>query len=139
MDNGSIKENIARKRIELGITQEEMARRLGIVRNSYRNIERGSAAIVSEHLAQIASALGTTSEELVLGYRPINGAGELAEIRTKYETSNKTIVNEYESRIAALEEKVAILESSNRTLRELAASRAQIIDFMMAEKKKSGL
>ena len=42
MDNARIKENIIRKRTEKGISQDEMAQRLEMSRNSYRNIEKGS-------------------------------------------------------------------------------------------------
>lgn len=38
MDNDSIKVNIVRKRTEEGISQDEMARRLRISRNTYRSI-----------------------------------------------------------------------------------------------------
>ena len=42
MDNASIKENIFRIRTEKGLSQDEMARKLGVVRNTYRKIEKGA-------------------------------------------------------------------------------------------------
>ena len=50
MDNDSIKVNIVRKRTEEGISQDEMARRLRISRNTYRSIEKGTAKVISERL-----------------------------------------------------------------------------------------
>ena len=40
MDNASIKENIIRIRTERGISQDEMARALGISRNSYGALKK---------------------------------------------------------------------------------------------------
>ena len=57
MDNARIKENIIRKRTEKGISQDEMAQRLEMSRNSYRNIEKGSTYVVSRHLKEIADIL----------------------------------------------------------------------------------
>lgn len=71
MDNDSIKVNIVRKRTEEGISQDEMARRLRISRNTYRSIEKGTAKVISERLNEIASSLNTSAEELVLGYKPV--------------------------------------------------------------------
>ena len=90
MDNASIKENIYRKRNEEGISQDEMARRLGIVRNTYRKIERGPVRLLSEHIDGIAEVLGTTPEELVLGYKPFDGSGMLDEIRMEYDSRRIT-------------------------------------------------
>lgn len=84
MDNARIKENIIRKRTEKGISQDEMAQRLEMSRNSYRNIEKGSTYVVSRHLKEIADILNITEEELVLGYKPAEGAGSLEEVRSHY-------------------------------------------------------
>ena len=40
MDNSSIKKNVANLRTSRGITQEEMADRMGICLSSYRDFER---------------------------------------------------------------------------------------------------
>ena len=50
MDNASIKENIFRRRTERGLSQDEMARQLGVVRNTYRKIEKGDIRLISEHI-----------------------------------------------------------------------------------------
>ena len=43
MDNNSIKENIRKIRKSKGLTQEEMAHRMGISLTAYRDLEKGSA------------------------------------------------------------------------------------------------
>ena len=70
MDNARIKENIIRIRNEKGFSQDEMANLLGISRNSYRSIEKGSTNVISRRLGEIAHLLGVSEEELALGYQP---------------------------------------------------------------------
>ena len=81
MNNDSIKENIIRKRTEEGISQEEMARRLDVSRNTYRSIEKGQTNIISRRLDEIAALLNVSVEELVLGYKPIDGTEGRNDIR----------------------------------------------------------
>lgn len=84
MDNSSIKENIVRRRTAEGISQDEMAKRLDISRNAYRSIEKGESKVISDRLKDIADNLDISLEELVLGYNPRNGSGELNEMRERY-------------------------------------------------------
>lgn len=65
-NNCSIKQKIYEVRRAKGISQEEMANRLGIALNSYRKLERGKTSLVSEKLWGIANALGVSVRELVL-------------------------------------------------------------------------
>ena len=58
MDNASIKENIFRIRTEKGLSQDEMARKLGVVRNTYRKIEKGDIRLISEHVSELAMIFG---------------------------------------------------------------------------------
>ena len=67
-----IKRNILRRRKELKISQAEMAQQLNIDRNTYRYIETGGTTIVSGYLDKIADILGTTAEELLIGFDPYN-------------------------------------------------------------------
>ena len=57
MDNKTVKENIYRIRKEKKITQQQMAERLGMSRNSYRRIESGDTVLVNDHIVQIADLL----------------------------------------------------------------------------------
>ena len=67
MTDKSIKENIRRRREELGITQGELALRLGMDRTSYRNLEIGGTRMINPHLEAIASQLDTTVAGLLFG------------------------------------------------------------------------
>ncbi len=81
-----LKRNIRRQRKSLGITQEEMARKLGISRQAYNNIEQGKTHMVSKTLPKIADHLCVSVDHLLLGYDPVPNASSLRqELREKDE------------------------------------------------------
>lgn len=133
MDNARIKENIIRKRTEKGISQDEMAQRLEMSRNSYRNIEKGSTYVVSRHLKEIADILNITEEELVLGYKPAEGAGSLEEVRSKYSKISDDLRQNYEERIAGLSDQLELQKLMVSDLRELIDSKNEIIRLLKNE------
>lgn len=143
MDNGSIKVNIVRKRTEEGISQDEMAKRLRISRNTYRSIEKGTAKVISERLNEIASSLNTSAEELVLGYKPVERNSEMEDIRmefdsakNRYEKEKASLIADYENRINVLTDHIASLESTISNMREIIDSKNEIISLMKREESK---
>ena len=118
MDNNSIKENIRRIRKTRRLTQEEMAHRLGISITAYRDIERGSTSMMNSNISRIATHLETSTEELVLGYHPIQMNGKKLE----------DITGTYTSRISVLEKQVENLEKLVQTLEETIRSKNEIIE-----------
>ena len=143
MDNDSIKVNIVRKRTEEGISQDEMARRLRISRNTYRSIEKGTAKVISERLNEIASSLNTSAEELVLGYKPVERSSEVEDIRmefdsakNRYEKEKASLIADYENRINVLTNHIASLESTISNMREIIDSKNEIISLMKREESK---
>lgn len=120
MDNTSIKENIRKIRKERRMTQEEMAHMLGISITAYRDLERGNTSIMNTHVLRIAELLNTSTEEIVLGYRPVQMPGKkLEEIRT-----------EYSERVAALEKEIEYLRKLVDSLEETIATKTQIIEML---------
>ena len=128
MDNTTIKKNIRNVRKSMKVTQEEMAHRMGISLTAYRDLEKGDTAIVNTNLKKVAMLLDTTSEELVLGYRPVQMQGPgLEDVR-----------NEYCSRISVLENRVAELEKIVLLLEETVSAKNEIISMLkksLAEEK----
>ena len=120
MDNTSIKNNIRNKRKERKFTQEEVAHQLGISLTAYRDIEKGGTSIVNSNLIRIADLLETTTEELVLGYRPSQEHGILLE----------DVRNEYGNRIDILEKRVHDLEKLVNSLEETVATKNEIITML---------
>ena len=63
---GSLGRNIARRRIELGMTQDELALKLGYkTRSSINKIEKGNNDVPHRKLAEFAKALETTVAVLI--------------------------------------------------------------------------
>ena len=118
MDNSSIKDNIRKVRKARKITQEELADRLDISLTAYRDLEKGSTNIVNANVIRLAELLGTSTEELFLGYRPVQAPGKLLEdVRSEYGGK----IESMERRIADLEKLVTSLEDTIATKNEIIA------------------
>ena len=138
MDNARIKENIIRLRNEKGISQDEMANLLGVSRNSYRSIEKGSTNVISRRLGEIAHLLGVSEEELALGYQPVESAEKLEDIRLQYRKSIEEVKTTADARIAELEKLVAMQKEIIANLHEIIDSKNEIIALLKRNAKSSG-
>ena len=120
MDNSTIKDNIRRIRKNRRLTQEEMALGLGISLTAYRDLEKGSTSMMNSNVAKIAMLLDTTTEELVLGYRPVQMPEKvLEEAREKYG-----------SRIDTMEKRIEDLEKLVKSLEDTIDSKNEIIRML---------
>ena len=120
MDNNSIKDNIRLIRKSRKLTQEDMAHKLGISLTAYRDLERGNTSVMNGNIMRIASLLETSTEEIVLGYRPSQMAGEALE----------DVREEYSTRVTTLERRVADLEKLVESLKETIESKNEIITML---------
>ncbi|MBR5141888.1 MAG: helix-turn-helix transcriptional regulator [Bacteroidales bacterium] len=120
MDNVSIKENIRKIRQKLRLTQEDMAHRLNISITAYRDLEKGRTSILNSYVGLLADVFETSTEELVLGYRPSQIAGR--DIREVQE--------EYQSKVINLERRIEDLEKVITLLEENIESKKQIISML---------
>lgn len=136
MDNNSVKKNIAVLRKRLGLTQQEMAEKLGISRNAYRRIESGETALVNDCLLRIASILDSTADELVLGYAPRENDGPtLNELRTRYLQESAEKERMYQEKINVLEETVRSHEKRIELLEDLVKTKEEIISMLKKEQQ----
>lgn len=117
MDNKTVKENIYRIRKEKKITQQQMAERLGMSRNSYRRIESGDTVLVNDHIVQIADLLEMSPDELLLGDSASDGRKILDEMRVGYAQE----ISDRNRTISSLEERIRLLEDLVRTKDEIIA------------------
>lgn len=120
MDNSSIKQNIRNIRKSKKFTQEEMAYKMGMSLTAYRDLEKGETSIVNANLLKLAMLLDTTTEELVLGYRPVQLEGP----------GLNDIKEEYVSQCLILERRIADLEKLVSTLEETIATKNEIIAML---------
>jgi transcriptional regulator with XRE-family HTH domain len=128
MDNSSIKNNILNFRKKRKYTQEDVASMLGISVTAYRDLERGNTSIVNPNILRMARLMNTSTEELVLGYRPAESEGQRL----------KEVQEEYGNKVRNLENKIENLEKLIYSLEETVASKNEIISMlkkMLAEQK----
>ena len=129
MDNASIKENIFRIRTEKGLSQDEMARKLGVVRNTYRKIEKGDIRLISEHVSELAEIFGI-SEELILGYKPAEDSGMMEDARAEYDTRIAALTSAYENTISRLRSEIESRDAEIRDLRSMIEDKNEIISLL---------
>lgn len=120
MDNSTIKDNIRRMRKASRLTQEEMANKLDISLTAYRDLEKGSTNIVNANVIKIAQLLDTSTEELVLGYRPVQTPVKLLE----------DMRSEYGGRISAMQRRITDLEKLVESLQETINTKNEIITML---------
>ncbi len=133
MDNNSIKENIAKLRKSYGLTQTEMAARLGMSRTAYRNLENGKTHLISENIDKISELLEMSPEEIVLGYQPSDGKGpKLGEGHRQgdYGPSRREIERECEAKVAALRDQNDALKGYVDALREIIRTKDEVITML---------
>ena len=128
MDNASIKNNIFNVRKSRKLTQNEIAQSLNISVNAYRAIEKGKTAIVNPHVVRMADRLELSTEELVLGYYPVQ----------ETDISIDDIKAEYGNKVNSLEEQLDRMEKLVESLEETIATKNEIINMLkksLAEQK----
>ena len=93
---------------------------MGISLTAYRDLEKGETSIVNANLLKVAELLDTSSEELVLGYRPIQMEGPgLEDVR-----------EEYLERMSVLEKRIIDLEKLIGSLEETISTKNEIITML---------
>ena len=136
MDNNSVKENIARIRKASGISQTEMAERLGMSRTAYRNLEKGDTRLISETMEKIAAVLDRTPEELVLGYEPsAKDSRRVADIRNEYVSMQ--IEMKHQEEIAALKTQISLLTDHVASLKEAVRTKEEMISMLKRKSSKT--
>lgn len=130
MDSSSVKKNILKTRKDLGLTQKEMADKLGISRTAYRNLEKGETKVYSSHISAMARLSGKNEEELVLGYVP--RASEEQHLREMDNLAErmKTMQEQYEARIQDLLAKLAEKDDLIEFLKSSIRSQQSMLDYL---------
>ena len=70
MTEQSIKHNILKVRESLNLTQEEMAKMIGLSRQAYINLEHGGTPLINKWLFRMSEATGVELEVFLLGFDP---------------------------------------------------------------------
>lgn len=142
MDDSAVKARIKARREALDITQEDMAERLGIVRNTYANIEKpfgkkGATRLSCQYLPDIANELQISEEELILGFIPCHpgDTDSLEDAKAGYLAKEKSIRDEYERTLKDRDRLIAAYEANIRSLNKLIDEKDQQIAMLKKKRK----
>ncbi|MCQ2173576.1 MAG: helix-turn-helix domain-containing protein [Bacteroidales bacterium] len=130
MDSNSVKQNIRKVRKDMGLTQKEMADKLGISRTAYRNLEKGETKVYSNHISRMAELSGKAEEEVVLGYTPRQADEDTLREIQNYEEKISSLTEYYESRISDLNEKLKDREKLIESLQNNVRTLQSMVDLM---------
>ncbi len=131
MDNNSVKENILKLRKELGVTQKEMALRLGISRVAYANLESGDTRTISPLVEKAAEVGNVPVEALLLGKRVLeDGSVNAYRIREGYEQRISILTAEYERQLSIKDKEIEVLKSLVDSMKENVNYQKEIISML---------
>jgi transcriptional regulator with XRE-family HTH domain len=116
MDCSQIKERIKSVRKSKGLTQETMAKSLGISVNSYREIESGRTKLINSKLFKICDILEISPGKLMMG--ELSREEYIREIRQLKSTHKEEIAkleHNYKIKVAELEGEINVLKINLQT------------------------
>ncbi len=139
MNDATIKDNLLKKRIELGYTQTEMARRLEMSLTAYRKLESGNTRMLNEHISRFAEMAGMSLAALVNGFEPISPekAG-LEEMKESYERKIRILDEGYAKEIAELKTQIKTLNDRLQDKDDIIAMDKKLILHYEKELKGGG-
>ena len=119
-DKSNLGANIAKRRIELGLTQEKAAERIGLSRQAYSRIENGKTHLISDRVYDIADAFGCDKNLILLGYDMTFDPEKI-----------KALLNEKDEKIVCAYKDIEALEKENQLLREKVQSQERNIEMLL--------
>jgi len=107
-------------RLEMRLTQEEMADRIGISRTAYVKLESGKTHIITDSVVGFAKATGVPLIELLEECLPEDSVGKFHD-GNDYEEKIRTLIDDYEKRLEhkdrLIQEKQKLIDSQDETIR----------------------
>ena len=101
-------EHLYSLRQQAGVSQEHLAKKLGISQRSYAHWERYPVALRHDQLLKLADALGVTVEEVVGNTQPSKrGRGPAGKMRQLFEDASKLPRSQQQKVAAVLEAFIA--------------------------------
>lgn len=119
-DKSNLGVNIAKRRIELGLTQEKAAERIGLSRQAYSRIENGKTHLISDRLYDIADAFGCDKNLILMGYDMTFDPEKI-----------KALLNEKDEKIVDAYRNIEVLEKENQQLREKVQRQERNIEMLL--------
>ena len=137
MDEITIRENLKRARISSGLTQTEMAERIGISVTAYQKIESGRTRILNTNFSKCAEVLGVSLSELVNGFIPVRDAEAVIEdVRESYGLKMRVQESGYLNEIQNKDREIGRLKDVIRDKEDTVATQKLLIDQLLSRLEK---
>ena len=134
----TIKDNLTARRRGAGLTQAALAEKIGIDRNTYRNIESGSTMMLNPHLPAICRELGCTLEELLLGYDPtsLESNPHLSDVKAAYGNRYEVALQDAARKNDSLQAEIDGLRERVEALSDMVRDKTDLIAFLKEQNRR---
>lgn len=129
MNNLTVKKNIEKLRKEIGLSQEEVAEKLGISVTSYRKFEKGPTSIINSKVFAIAKILNVSDKDLLLCDDSYENY-----LQQKVTLLQEEFVLKESKEVSILKEQLLILQEENKHLKAWLDDKDEIIRMLRAKK-----
>ena len=137
MSRDKAHDNIRRIRKSLGLSQAAMAEELGIGRTAYINFETGRTLLYSRNLVKFSAYTGISESSIICSEFRENSEGSLLRDEGGEQLRMKAVREDYEKRIAELQEKLAEVDASLKHQIQVSESLIKTNEFLMGRLDKN--
>ena len=128
-DDAKIREYLRRKRLELGLTQAEVAERVGYSKTAYCNLETGSTEILNKIFVKLPEALGFEPDD--------PGKNIVEDVRSEYGQKMRMMRDGFQGELSRLNEEIRHLKEQIHDKEEtISAQKVHIKDLQKQLKAK---
>ena len=137
MSRDKAHDNIRRIRKSLGLSQAAMAEELGIGRTAYINFETGRTLLYSRNLVKFYAYTGISESSIICSEFREDSEGSLLRDEGGEQLRMKAVREDYEKRIAELQEKLAEVDASLKHQIQVSESLIKTNEFLMGRLDKN--
>ena len=137
MSRDKAHDNIRRIRKSLGLSQAAMAEELGIGRTAYINFETGRTLLYSRNLVKFSAYTGISESSIICSEFREDSEGSLLRDEGGEQLRMKAVREDYEKRIAELQEKLAEVGASLKHQIQVSESLIKTNEFLMGRLDKN--
>ena len=137
MSRDKAHDNIRRIRRSLGLSQAAMAEELGIGRTAYINFETGRTLLYSRNLVKFSAYTGISESSIICSEFREDSEGSLLRDEGGEQLRMKAVREDYEKRIAELQEKLAEVDASLKHQIQVSESLIKTNEFLMGRLDKN--
>ncbi|MBP5173140.1 MAG: helix-turn-helix transcriptional regulator [Bacteroidales bacterium] len=128
MGKKKVEKNIAEVRNSLKLTQAEMAKKIGISRQAYINLEHGKTSVINKQITKMAESCGLPEEKILFGYSVEELSSNMLRESEAHKEQLNAVIREKDDEIEVLKEKLDILTQLIFSERQTVKTQIQLID-----------